>query len=136
MMTLRTNRFCAALLLILTAVLLGACAGRETTHQVVLTEYFLKEAGFQQWDVNMATTKRQALLESLPRGKIVTYQMNGETYHAYADEAAKTLYIGDEAAYQKYLDLSKGRRVCERVVAADSSQFWSCYDEFQKAGGK
>ncbi len=135
-MILRKNRFCAALLFILSAVLLGGCAGGQTTHQVVLTEYFLQEAGFQQLPVNMDTPKRQALLDSLPKGKIVTYQRDGATYHAYADEAAKNLYIGDEAAYQKYLDMTKGRRVCERVVASDSSQFWSCYDEFQKTGGR
>ncbi len=132
----RKDRFVAALLLILLAILFNACAGGQTTQQLVTTEYFLEKAGFQKLAVNDTTPKRQALLENIPRGKISTYQRDGETYHAYTDEAAQRLYIGDETAYQNYLVMTKGRQLCERVTGPDSSKFWSCYDEFQKSGSR
>lgn len=133
-MVRRKDRFNAAILLILLTILLNGCAGGQTTQKVVITEYFLKEAGFRQWEVNMDTPKRQALMDSIPKGKIVTYLMDGVTYHVYSDQAAQTLYVGDEVAYQKYLSMSMGKQVCERVDATDSEKFWSCFDDFQKAG--
>ena len=133
----RKERFSAALLLILFAILLNACAGGQTTQNLVVTEYFLEKAGFQKLDVNETTPKRQALLNSIPRGKISTYQRDGATYHAYTDEAAQRLYIGDETAYQNYLAMTKGRQLCERVEGgSESAKFWSCYDEVQKSGGR
>jgi len=135
-MVRRKDAIYAALLFIFAALLLHGCAGKQTTQQVVKTEYFLTQAGFEKWDVNMETPKRQALLTSIPKGKITTFEKGGLTYHAYADEGGQALYVGDDAAYQKYLSMTRGRKLCERVTAPDSSQFWTCYDEFQKAGGK
>jgi hypothetical protein len=129
------DRFIAALLFLPLALMLAGCAGGLATQNLVMTEYFLEKAGFQKWDVNDTTPKRQALLGSIPRGKITTFERGGVTYHAYTDEAAQRLYVGDDAAYQKYLSMSQGRKLCERVVAPDSSQFWSCYDEYQTMGG-
>ena len=129
------NKFSAIFLFLFLALLLAGCAGGQATQNLVMTEYFLEQAGFQKWDVNMTTPKRQALLDSIPREKIVTYQKDGATYHVYTDVAAQKLYVGDETAYQKYLAMTQGRKLCERVVAPDSSQFWSCYDEYQAVGG-
>ncbi len=137
MMTVRRkDRFVAALLLISLALLLPACATVQATRQdLVVTEYFLEKAGFQQLKVDDTTPKRQALMQNIPRGKISTYQRDGETHYAYTDEKAQRLYIGDETAYQNYLVMTKGRQVCERVEGgSETAKFWSCYDEFQKSG--
>jgi len=129
------DKFTAGLLLLLLAFFLNACAGAPTTQDLVVTEYFLEKAGFRKLDVNETTPKRQALLNSIPRGKISSYQRDGETHYAYTDEAAQRLYIGDETAYQNYLVMTKGRQLCERVEGgSESAKFWSCYDEFQKSG--
>ena len=130
------DRFIAALFLFLLAILFNACAGGQTTQNLVTTEYFLTKAGFQKLAVNETTPKRQALLNNIPRGKISTYQKDGETHYAYTDEAAQRLYIGDETAFQNYLTMTKGRQLCERVVGPASEKFWACYDEFQKSGGR
>jgi hypothetical protein len=129
--------FSAAICLIFLTMLCPgyANAQRQSTQQLVVTEYLLEKAGFQKWDVNMETPKRQALLNAIPKGKISTYLRNGEVYHVYGDERSQTLYIGDEAAYQRYLSMAKGKQLCERVDATDSAKFWSCFDDFQKAGG-
>jgi hypothetical protein len=135
--------FNAALSLILICILANGCAGGgetlaetggQTLPQEVATEYLLTTAGFQQWDVNYQTPKRQALLDTIPPGKIATYQRNGQVYHAYADKGSRALYIGDEAAYQKYLSLTRGRKLCERVPGRNQVEFWSCMEEYQQRG--
>ncbi len=143
LMARRHHLLYPALLLSFLFLLAAGCAGGQTpreafqqqTQDLVMTEYFLDKAGFQHWPVDQTTPKRQALLDAIPRGKISTYQRGGQTYHVYTDEAAQRLYVGDEAAYQRYLALSQGRKLCERVVAPDSSSFWSCYDEYQALTG-
>lgn len=133
----KPNGLIAVILLSFLALLLTSCAARqERIQDLVMTEYFLQKAGFQQWAVNDTTPKRQALLDSIPRGKITTFEKGGVTYHVYTDEAAQRLYVGDNAAYQKYVSMTKGKAYCERVTAPDSSQFWSCYNEYQKRGGR
>jgi hypothetical protein len=130
--------FYPTLLCIFLALLLAGCAAtQERTQNLVTTEYFLQQAGFQMWAVNDTTPKRRALLDAIPRGKITAFEKDGvPNYYAYTDENAQRLYIGDDAAYQKYLTISKGRNLCEKVTAPNSSHFWSCYDEYQKRGGK
>ena len=133
----------AIVLLIFLNILLVGCAGGGQTRyetggqslsQEVTTEYFLKKAGFQKWDVNMETPKRQALLAALPPGKISTYKRNGQTYHAYANVGSNNLYVGDEAAYQRYLSLAGKGKLCERVTGANQVQFWRCMEESQQGG--
>jgi hypothetical protein len=130
----------AAILFIFVAMVVSGCAGGQTSQQTgqqtVSMQYMLTESGFQPWGVNLETPKRQALLESMPTGKIVTYRRDGEVYHVYADERFNTLYIGDEAAYQKYLSMARGKQLCERVDAQSPQEFWRCLEETQKPGGK
>ena len=75
------------------------------------------------------------MLDAIPRRQIVTFTGDVGVYHVYADEGSKTLYVGDEAAYQKYLFLAKGRQLCERVDAQNSMAFWSCFDDLKTSGG-
>jgi len=137
--------FQAAIAWILLILLVSGCAGGgetlsqtggQTLTQEVTTEYLLATAGFQKWGINDETPKRQALLAALPPGKISTYQRNGQTYHVYADTGSGTLYVGDEAAYQRYLSLSGQRKVCERVTGPNQVHFWSCMEESQRGGGQ
>ena len=124
--------FYAAIYVILVTLLVNGCAGGQTLQREVTTEYLLTTAGFQRWDVNDETPKRQALLNNLPQRTIVTYKRNGEVYHAYADESS--LYLGDEAAYQRYLSLAGGRKLCQRVTGTNQVEFWSCMQEYQERG--
>ena len=132
--------FIAILFLVLSAILFSSCATtttprKERIQNLVTTEYFLQKAGFQEWPVNDTTPKRAALLNSIPRGTITTFEKGGVTYHAYTDEHAQRLYIGDAAAYQRYEAMTHGRKLCEQVTAPDSTKFWSCYDEYKALGG-
>lgn len=134
MANLRSARFNAAILLISCAIFFSGCAGGQTSQQVVSPLFILTEAGFSRWDVNMETPKTQALLNSIPYGKIVTYMRGGEAYHVYADKNSNTLYVGDAAAYQKYLSMTHAKQICERVEGKNQQEFWTCFEEFQAVG--
>jgi hypothetical protein len=137
------TRFMGALSLILAAVLMNGCAGGgqtlaetggQTLSHEVTTEYLLTTAGFKRLPVNNETPRLQALLNSIPPGKLVTYSRDGDVYHAYADEGSRALYIGDEAAYQRYETLAKGRNLCVRVPGTNQVEFWGCMQEYQGRG--
>lgn len=127
-----------AILLILFTILINGCAGgqTQTTQPPVNTEDLLVTAGFQRWVVSMETPKRQALLDAIPKGKIVTYERNGEVLHAYANDRTNTLLVGNAAAYQKYLSLAQGKEMCERVAGSNAVEFWSCMQEPRGEGAR
>jgi len=142
MASCKKARFNAAFLLIFCAILFDGCAGGgqtltetggQTLSQKVTTEYLLTTVGFKRLQVNDGTPQWQAILNNLPQGKISTYIRNGEVYHVYPDEGSNALYIGNEDAYQKYLSLAQGRKMCERVTGANQEKFWICMDEYQQA---
>jgi hypothetical protein len=128
------ERLGAATLVILLTILFGGCAGGPVTQDLVIKEYLLTDAGFGKLDVNDTTPKRQALMEAVPKGQFVTYRLEGNKWYVYADEASNAIYLGDEAAYQRYVSKVKDKRLCQSLDAENSAPFWSCFQEMQ--GGK
>jgi hypothetical protein len=124
----------APAIFLLVAILVTGCVGEQVLQQEVTTEYLLTSSGFQKWEVNEKTPARQALLDGLPAGQISTYKRDGQVYHAYPDNFSKVIYVGDEAAYQRYQSLAQGRKMCRRVTGANQVQFWSCMEDFQQTG--
>lgn len=136
MMFWNKERFIAALLLVLFAFTLCGCAGLETGQDRVITEYLLREAGFAKLEVNDTTPARQALMTAIPRGQFTAYNLDGKKYYVYKDEPSRALYFGDEAAYQKFASLVSDKKLCQSMDATQSAPFWSCFEEFQKAGAR
>ncbi|MFZ0050707.1 MAG: hypothetical protein WAK96_02945 [Desulfobaccales bacterium] len=134
MMFWNKERFMAAILLVLFAFPLCGCAGVETGQDRVVTEYLLREAGFAKLEVNDTTPARQALMTAIPKGQFTTYNLDGKKYYVYKDEPSRALYFGDEAAYRKFASLVSDKRLCQSMDATQSAPFWSCFQEFQKAG--
>src|SRR5208337_3950849 len=133
--------FVRAIFLILAAILMNGCAGGgqtlgvtggQTLPQEVTTEYLLSTAGFKRLAVSDDTPKLQALLTATPPGQLVTYSRDGDVYHIYADKNSHALYMGDEAAYQRYEGLAKGRNLCVRVPGTNQAEFWGCMQEYQE----
>jgi hypothetical protein len=112
-------------------------SGQQHAQEQVGTEYFLQQAGFRSYKVNQNMPQQEALLSALPKRTVTTYERDGEKMYAYGDKDTKTLYIGDDAAYQRYLGLSRGRAVC-RVQAggSESAGFWNCMDQYRQGGGQ
>jgi len=136
MLTRKIKRFNAAILLLLLPVLLNACAGvvGQPASNTVINEYMLTEAGFGKLDVNDTTPNRQALWDASMPGKFITYYVGGRKYYVYAERVSNALFIGDEAAYQRFQTKVGDKNLCQALDATDSSAFWSCYQEFQKGG--
>jgi len=100
------------------------------------TEYLLEQAGFKKYQVNQTMSAQEALLSTLPKRTLVNYERDGKKLHAYGDKDSRTLYIGDEAAYQRYLSLTQGKSVCEvQEGGQESPKFWGCMEEYRKKGG-
>lgn len=127
---------------ILVAILFYGCAGGQVRsggqplQEVVIDEYILTTAGFQKYKPNMETPKTQALLDALPSGQVTTFTGNNKVYHAYPDKGSNILYVGDQAAYDKYVSMAQGKKVCQRVDAPDSAGFWGCFQEMQQQGAR
>jgi hypothetical protein len=132
----RQARSKAVIGLIFLGILFWGCGGMQPLKSEVTTEYLLGQAGFMQYKPNMETPRTQALLDALPGGQITTFRANGVPYHAYPDKRSNILYVGDEAAYQKYVSMAQDKKVCQRVEAPESSGFWGCFQEMQQKGAK
>jgi len=135
------EKLSAVICLILALMLWNGCGGatasrQQNLQQQVGVEYLLEQAGFKKWQVNQDMPQQEALLSALPKRTLVTYERDGQKLHAYGDKDTRTLYIGDNAAYQRYLVLAQGKKLCEqRVGGGESANFWSCMDEYQQGGG-
>jgi hypothetical protein len=134
----------AALCLVLISLLGIGCGGgpgpiaSEKAHiqQQVGTVYFLQQAGFKMYPVNQNMPQQEALLSALPKRTVTIYERDGHKLYAYGDKDSRTLYIGDDAAYQRYLALAQGREVCKvRTGGGESANFWSCMDQYRQGGG-
>jgi len=123
-----------AILLLWLALLLNVngCSTGPSTQHVVVTDYLLTDAGFAKLDVNDTTPHRQALLNATIKGQFIAYRTGDNWYYVYGDESSNALYLGDEAAYQRYLAKTKDKRLCQTLDASEGSAFWSCFQEFQK----
>jgi hypothetical protein len=126
-----------AILLILVTMLWNglAFADQQQKQDEVITENLLQKAGFQKWAINQNTPQREALLSALPKRTIVIYRRDGQTLHAYGDKDTRTLYVGDEVAFQRYLSFAQGRKVCQVREGGESPAFWSCMDEYRQGDG-
>jgi hypothetical protein len=122
--------------LIFLSILFWGCGGMQPLQSQVTTEYMLSQAGFTQYKPDMKTPKTQALLDALPEGQVTTFRADGVAYHAYPDKRSNVLYVGDQAAYEKYAAMAQDKKVCQRVDAPDSSGFWGCFQEMQQQGAK
>jgi hypothetical protein len=143
----RETRMKMAVWGILLVILIGGCAGadrigtgdnlagltgRPTSDQMVVSGYLLEQAGFKKMPVYPGYTRsRDALMNNIPIGQITTFEKDGKTYYVYNDATFKTLYMGDDAAYQKYLALAHGQNLCRVTKGPNGEQFWSCMQEYE-----
>jgi hypothetical protein len=135
----------AGVCLLLVVILGYGCGGgrgpvaseKEHLQQQVGNEYLLQQAGFKKVQVNQTMPQQEALLSALPKRTLVVYERDGKKLHAYGDKDTRTLYVGDEAAYQRYLALAQGRNVCEQKAGGgESAKFWGCMDEYKQGGSR
>src|SRR5262245_1348362 len=104
-----------------TIVLLGACAAiqRQDARQ---TESVLSAAGFQRRPAD--TPERIAHLKTLRPLKLVPHMKDGRLLYVYADpKNCGCLYVGDEAAYERYHQLALQKQIAqEQLMTAQMNE--------------
>ncbi len=110
--------------------LLSGCAAMRKD-ETMSVERTLAAAGFQLKFAD--TPERIDELAILPQRTLVPQQRDGKLFYVYADpEYCKCLYVGTEAAYQRYQKLALQQKLAkERVEAAqmndDASMNWGMW---------
>jgi len=83
-------------------VVAAVIAAVFTAEGAIPTENLLVKAGFQVKAAKTVSQRQQ--LEALPKAKVSAITQNGKPFYVYPDGQHNNLYVGDEAAYQTYLD--------------------------------
>ncbi len=95
--------------------LLAGCATEQELVQG--RENMLAAAGFSIHPAN--TTERQAELKTLPPHKFLVQTRDNKTVYLYSDPTVcDCLYVGPEAAYQKYRQMVFQKQIADEQVTA------------------
>ncbi len=58
------------------------------------------------------TPQQRERMQALPQGQFIRHQADGDVYYLYADVAGcKCVWRGDKAAYNRYKELARERKV-------------------------
>jgi hypothetical protein len=86
---------------VITALALLSQANCATTNGTPKFEDMLTKAGFRLKQAD--TPAKEAHLLDLPPKTIVQVKQQGRSFYAFADPDNKVLYVGNDAAYQRFL---------------------------------
>ena len=95
------------------------------------TEQLLAAAGFKVRPAD--TPKKMAHLQTLTQRQLITHQRGGKVYYVYADALnCKCLYVGNQAAYQRFQELQVERQIAaqQRMAAEmnmEANMDWDLY---------
>lgn len=73
----------------------------------------LSKAGFQKQTAD--TPEKLAHIKSMKQNQVISHRKKGKNYFAYADADSKSLYMGTEANYRKYENLSIPENNAEKL---------------------
>jgi hypothetical protein len=130
----KTARSIYALLVMVIAVALAGCATTPTA-STQSPENVLTAAGFK----TMTATKpaQQAYLKKVPDQKLLAHKRNGTTRYVFVNQQNQKLYVGSEAAFQKYLKLAKQAKLDQQHLQAEQQEsdpeFWGLWMDSQGA---
>lgn len=112
------SRVLAVLVLIVVGFVATGCKMIES-REAMDKERVLAAAGFHMKFAD--TPEKIAHLETLPQRKLVPQDHDGEPWYVYADSThCKCIYVGNEAAYQRYQKLAIQQQLAEDQVMAAS----------------
>jgi len=109
------------LVAVLAVALLAGCTAIEKK-DARTTESVLAAAGFQMKPAD--TPDRVAHLQLLRPFKVVPHDRNGTLLYVYADpKACKCIWVGDQAAYQRYQQLAIQQQLAqEQMMTAQMNE--------------
>ena len=131
-------------LLVMAAVglLLGGCAagtagGPTQASATSSMEQMLVQADFKIFPEN--SPKCQAVCQKMPTEQLVPQKKGDQIAYAYYAPGTQRLYVGDEAAYQRFINLAviqnlepRKRAVYETVP--NDPEFWTLWSGSQGGG--
>ena len=111
------------LTVVILALMLGGCATIEKDNASD-TEQLLAAAGFQ---MKLADTpEKLANLQTLTQRKVVPHDQDGNVRYVYADaEFCECLYVGNQAAYQRYEKMAVEKNIAE--MNEDAAMNWGMW---------
>ena len=121
------------LVTVLVVALVAGCTAIEK-QDARKTESVLAAAGFQMKPAD--TPDRVAHLQLLRPFKMVPHDRNGTLLYVYADpKACKCIWVGDQAAYQRYQQLAIQQQLAqEQMMTAqmneDAAMNWGLWGPF------
>jgi hypothetical protein len=133
MMKIGRVELAGAVMIAVLVFVLAGCAAVQVVqkNEAADTEQLLAAAGFK---VKLADTpKKMAHLQTLTQRKLTIHQRNGKNYYVYADALnCKCLYVGNEAAYQRFQQLQVERQIAaqQRMTAEmnmEANMDWGLY---------
>jgi len=123
-------------------LLLGGCASGTAGGPTQVSapgpmEQMLVQAGFQIFSQN--SPKCQAVCQILPPEQLVPQKKGDKMAYAYFAPGTQRLYVGDEAAYQSFINLAviqnlEPRRRAVTVTTPDDPEFWTLWSSSQGGG--
>lgn len=123
------------------SLLLGSCAASSATGPSQAAspdrmEELLVQAGFKLFPET--NPKCQALCRTLPPGQLVPHRKGDKLLYAYVTPDAKRLYAGNEAVYQRFINLAVMHQIEERdrPVADERTdpEFWNMWEDLHGGG--
>ena len=121
----------------LSACAAGTASGPSQAAAPSSMEELLVQAGFEIFPES--SPKCQQVCRTMPPEQLVPEKKGDKMLYGYFAPAAQRLYVGDEAAYQRFINLAvlkslepRKRAVIETVP--DDPQFWSMWQDRHGGG--
>ncbi len=99
-------------------------------------EDLLVQAGFKIFPEN--SPRCQKICSQLPPEQLVPHKKGDKTVYAYYSPRSKRLYGGDEAAYQRFVNLAVMQKIEERQRPVSDPrtdpEFWTMWEDMQGGG--
>ncbi|MHB9074122.1 MAG: hypothetical protein ACYC6G_11425 [Desulfobaccales bacterium] len=135
-MRIRPALISAMLAAVIGIAMLG-CATAPSSGPAASQADLLAQAGFTLRTAD--TAKKLAYINSLPSQKVVQQNYKGKTHYVVCpDPSTKQCYVGNEAAYQRYQQLSLQQNIsAERHAVSEQRwdpEYWTLYADSQGAG--
>jgi hypothetical protein len=120
---------------IMLALTMTGCATTPSGSAKSPRELMLK-AGYQQ---NVADQPEEIKhFQKLPAGKMLCYVRGDQKCYAYKDVNTNSMYVGDEAAFKRYVDRIVQERMDQSyqqpTMQPDDPQFWNIWVDKQGGG--
>ena len=131
----------AALIYAMLAAVIGylivGCATAPSSSPAASQVDLLVQSGFTPRTAD--TPKKLAYINSLPAQKVVQQNYKGKTHYVVCPHpSTNQCYVGDEAAYQRYQQLSLQQEIsAERRAVSEQRwdpEYWTLYGASQGAG--